>query len=328
MKVTMDDVAKHVGVSKSTVSQYLNKRYEFMSEKTRQKVEKAIEELNYHPNLVAKSLKQKKTNMVAIICASLASNFSIELISSIEQFFQNLNYTVVISCTNDDAQKERQLIESFISRQFDGILVFPTAENKQFYQNISKSDMPIIFMDRYLKDVSINSVLLDNEQAGLLATNYLIEKHHKKIGILLFPLGDRITTRVERLNGYLKALKNKNIEPNQRYIICCEKNKIDEKLTELFMNEEPPTALFLTNDVILEATLTWMKKHSVNQKVLLISVDDVLIAKFYEPAIATIAQPVKQMGEKAAQLLWDAINLESDSEYLGQIRFEPTLIER
>lgn len=304
-KPTMQDVADYVGVSKSTVSQYLNHHYNFMSPATRKKIAAAIKTLDYQPNQVAKSLKQKRTKIIAIVCASLSSRFSIQLISAVEGYCQKQGYTVVIARTHDDPATEKQLITSFINRQIDGIIVFPTKQNTAYYQELAQRDFPIVFVDRYLPDVPIDSVLLDNPLAAQLAVEELISRGHQRIGIVTLPLGDQITTRQERLQGYLDTLAAHHLPVVKADIISCERSEVAARLTRLFAVKKPPTALFLTNDMLLEDTLNWVRTTSlhVGQELSLVCLDDVSFARFYEPPITTVAQPVTEIGLTAATLL-------------------------
>ncbi|WP_461214703.1 LacI family DNA-binding transcriptional regulator [Lacticaseibacillus sp. GG6-2] len=330
MKPTMQDVADYVGVSKSTVSQYLNHHYSYMSAATRDKIADAIKTLNYQPNQIAKSLKQKSTKIIALICAALSSRFSIHLISAVEAYFQKLGYTVVIARTDDDPDIEKALIESFISRQVDGIMVFPTKPNSAYYRTLAAQDFPIVFVDRYLPDVPIDSVLLDNPQAANMATNYLIANGHEQIAILTFPLGDHITTRVERLEGYQKALRDHQLPVVDDYIINCTRPTVPDHLNRLFALPQPPTALFLTNDMLLEDTLSWVRTtdRRIGQDLSIISLDDVSFARFMEPPITTISQPVADIGVTAADILLKKIRHLKSQASPVITRLSPTLHER
>lgn len=331
MKPTINDVAKHAGVSKSTVSQFLNKRYSYMSEATRKKIELSIQELAYHPNQIAKSLKQKDTNVIAFICANLSSRFSLGLIASIEERFQKANYSVIIARTDDNPQKERELIESFMARQVDGIIVFPTAENKDFYAKLKQQKMPIVFVDRILPDTGIPSVLLDNENAGAMATKLLVESGHKNIAILTLPLGDRITTRVERIQGYKNTLQKNHISIKKDNILSGPLEKMGGYLDELLNRSDRPSAIVATNDMILEEVLIWVKKRNIKipDTFSLVGIDNVSFAELFTPKITTLAQPIQKIGNKAAELLLEIIkNDDKDTEIEPLYRYEPIINKR
>ncbi|WP_047998581.1 LacI family DNA-binding transcriptional regulator [Lactiplantibacillus herbarum] len=329
MKPTMKDVAEQADVSKSTVSQYLNKRYSYMSSATREKIRVAIEELGYYPNQIAKSLKQKNTHVIAFICATLSSRFSLELLATIESVFQDAGYSVIIAATEDDPSKERSLINSFIARQVDGIIVFPTEENRDFYQKLQQRKFPVVFIDRLLDNVEIPSVLLDNKRAGYEATRELLKQGHQNIGIVTFPLGDNITTRVERIQGYKQALAKFNIEMNTANVISCLSNQVDTELTSLLKQKNAPTGLVLTNDILLEKTLMWVKRHHIKipNELSLVGIDDVVFAQLFDPEITTLAQPITKIGVRAAKLLLKMLATDS-SLIVEDYQYAPVLKQR
>jgi LacI family kdg operon repressor len=309
LKSTIKDVAKLAGVSKSTVSQYINKRYSYMSEDTRRKIGEAIKQLDYYPNQIAKSLKQKNTNVIALVCATLSSRFSLELIGTAEAFFQKEQYSVIVASSGDDPIRERALIESFIARQVDGILVFPTKENQEFYQEVKKREVPLVFVDRVLPEANVPSVLLDNEKASAKATQLLIDNGHQKIAIITFPLGDDITTRFERLAGYKKTIEKNKIPFHPEYVISRPLGEVRDALDSLLHTADKPTAIILTNDMLLEETLIWSKDQKVKIPDIfsIVGIDDVSFARLFEPQITTLAQPVTKIALKASELLLDQI---------------------
>lgn len=308
-KPTIKDVAEKAGVSKSTVSQFLNQRYSYMSEATRKKIARVIHELNYHPNQIAKSLKQKDTRLIALICSTLSSRFSLELVRAIENFFQAQNYSVVVTSTEDDSTREQELIESFVARQIDGLLVFPTFKNKAIYQELQDRKTPLVFIDRDIPGLTVPSVLLDNQQVAIDATQLLIDYGHHDIAIITFPLGDHITTRVERLNGYKKTLRKNKIIEHPAFMITCLQDEVGQKLEELFQQKQQPSAILATNDMILEAILIWAKerKMAIPDTFSLVGIDEVSFARLYTPEITTFAQPVEAIGTKASELLLQQI---------------------
>src|SRR5690625_1459685 len=118
--ITIADVAKHAGVSKSTVSQYLNKRYNYMGEKTKLRIEQAVAELGYSPNIVARSLKQKSTTTIGVIVANILHVFSTQVIRAIEDFCNDMNFHVIVCNADDDPVKEKRYIDMILAMQVDG----------------------------------------------------------------------------------------------------------------------------------------------------------------------------------------------------------------
>ena len=333
MAYTIKDVAKLAGVSKSTVSQYLNKRYNYMSKNTKEKIKEAIKELNYQPNQVARSLTQKKTFIIGVLTSTILGKFTTEIVRAIEDECQKYGFQIIVCNTDDIPQKEKNYVESMVARQIDGLIIFPTEENKNLYQGLIKQSYPIVFIDRKIDDINTNSVLLDNEMASKQAVDHFVSMGHKKIAILTFPLGKKgITTRKERLSGYKDALKNYKIKVNKDYIKNALAENMEEQLNELFALDTPPTAILATNDMILEKILIYAKKknYTIPEDFSLIGIDDVSFASFNSPPITTIAQPTFEMGKIGAKLLLDKINNSKkiENQEYKPIRLAPTLYIR
>lgn len=127
-RITIQDVARLAGVSKSTISQYLNKRYDYMSEETKKRIEAAINELGYEPNFIARSLKQKKTSTIAVIVANILHSFSTKVIRAVEDYCNENGFHVIVCNADDDPEKEANYIRMLRAKQVDGMIVFLRAE--------------------------------------------------------------------------------------------------------------------------------------------------------------------------------------------------------
>lgn len=304
--VTIEDVAKAVGVSKSTVSQFLNKRYEYMSIKTKEKIEKAIEELNFQPNHFASNLKTKKSTMVGIIVANIRHAFSTEIIRIIEQTLQEQDIHVIICNADDDPEKEVTYINLLASRNIDGLIIFPTGANYSDYSRLINDGIPVVFMDRKINGIIADTVLLDNEAASFLAVSTLVERGFDRIAMLTLPVHHHISPRIERIDGYKKALSFFNI-PFREELLCSNSVPLlRENLETLFKSaESQPNGIIAGNDLVLKEVLIFLKdkKLSIPKDVAIIGIDEVSYAELYQPSITTIAQPTEEMGLKAAEIM-------------------------
>lgn len=310
-KVTMADVAKKAGVSKSTVSQFLNKRFEYMSVETREKIAKAIEQLGYKPNYLARSLKQKRTSMIGIIVANIVHHFSTEVSRAIEDFFIEHDIHAILCNADNDPKKERRYIEMLQAKQVDGLIIFPTEQNIDLYKNLVESGYPVVFMDRKVDDVNIPSVKVNNSEATEAIIQHFIEYGHERISIVTQPL--TISTRIERVNGYRKAIKENEMELNEDFIIRAETKDINSQLKLLFAKKNPPTALIAGNDLVFLEILEFAKENGLKIGIdfSLAVFDNIPFAHLVTPAVTTIAQPSYEMGEKAAQMLLSLIEKEN-----------------
>ena len=303
-KITMADVAKKAEVSKSTVSQYLNKRYEYMSPETKKRIEEAIRELGYKPNYVARSLKQKRTSTIGVIVANIMHRVSTEISRAIEDYFHERDIHVILCNADDDPQKERKYIEVLRAKQVDGLIIFPTGGNIDLYQQMEQEKYPAVFMDRKIPGVNIDTVVPNNRKASYEAVKHLIELGHERIAVVTPPL--TISPRVERLEGYKDALQEHNLPICEGYVKSIDIHHIKAELEKMFSLKDRPTALFAANDLAAMEILEFLKEKdiSLSTELALVVFDNLSFASIFKPSITTISQPAFQMGEKAAEWLF------------------------
>lgn len=307
-KVTLADVAKEAGVSKSTVSQFLNKRFEYMGEKTKQKIEEAVERLGYQPNYIARSLKQKRTSMVGIIVANIMHYLSTEISRAIEDFCQGHDLHAIVCNADDNPEKEKKYIEMLRAKQVDGLIIFPTGQNQDLYKSMIKAGYPVVFVDRKVEKLNAFSVLTDNSTSTYKAIQSFIEKGHRNIAFAVQPL--TVSTRRDRLEGYKKAMADAGLEVNLDNIIESSIDEMKIKLENLFSSGERPTALFAGNDRVFLVVMQFLQEKGLKlgKDIELIVFDNIPFAHLVETPISFIVQPASEMGHKAAELLFDQIN--------------------
>lgn len=325
----MADVAQKANVSKSTVSQFLNQRYEFMGVKTKQRIEKAIEELGYQPNMIARSLKQKSSTTVGVIVANISHEFSTRIIQVIEHSLHQLNYHVIVCNAEDNPEKEKKYIDMLLAKQVDGLIIFPTSTNVNVYNELNVQDFPLVFIDRFVPEVEVPTIMLDNKQALCLAVKELDRAGYERVGILTNSTIFNVAPRVERIEGFKQACRKYGLPVDETFIRGVETGKMTEELRGIFQSHEPPEALVAGNDLVLMDILKYARDHHLRipDDLAIIAVDDVSFSSIYNPAITTIAQPIEKMGEKASEILIEKIlgnkNIEKDI-----IRFPAALVKR
>lgn len=327
--VTMSDVAKKASVSKSTVSQYINKRYEFMGADTKERIREAIEVLNYKPNVVAKSLKQKKTSTVGVIVANILHSFSTQVIRAIEDVCNRSDLSVIVCNADDDPQKERNYIEMLRAKQVDGLIIFPTAGNAELYKEMVHENYPLVFVDRIIQDSGVSTILLDNEKASEMLVEHLYEKNYKRLAFITSSLEIQITPRIERLNGFIKALEKYSLPLIDGFYAGIRMGDVQEVLEVMFSQPERPDALICGNDLTLLETLKFINKKgwSIPTDIALASIDEVPYSEIFQPPLTIVAQPAYAIGTNAANLLLEKID--SVGESLKEIMlYSPELIVR
>lgn len=329
-KVTMADVAERAGVSKSTVSQFINNRYEYMAEATKLRVEEAIEDLGYVPNYIAKSLRQKKTSTVGVIVANILHAFSTEIIRSIEDECEHNGFHLFVCNADDQPEKERAYIDMLVAKQVDGLIIFPTNGNEDYYEQLKRSRFPIVFMDRKIDHTFYPTVLLDNEAAASLAVAELVRGGHQKIGMVSNSVENKVTPRLERISGFRDAALKHGIEVVEEWIIADQVPNIKDRLENVWEKPERPTAFFAANDLALIELMKFAKQEGLRipEDIAMIAIDDSPFLEIAQTPITVIRQPTFEMGKAAAEMLFNLIQGGRIDTVCEEIRFAPELVKR
>ncbi|PIC67831.1 LacI family transcriptional regulator [Sporosarcina sp. P21c] len=330
MKVTMADVAKKAGVSKSTVSQFINERYEFMAEKTKVKIQQSIEELGYIPNNMARSLKRKESNTIGIIVANILHTFSTEVIRAIEDVCEEKGVHVFVCNADDNPQKERSYIDMLRAKQVDGLIIFPTVGNEDLYADLRKNNFPIVFVDRRTENSYYPTIMLDNHKASEMAIDQFIEVGKNKIAIVSTSIERKVIPRIERIEGYQLKMKACSLPVEDSWLVATERENIMDALQVLWDKEEKPNAFYAINDLALMELMKFIKINNllIPQDVAVIGLDDSPFLEVFTPAITVIKQPTFQMGMEAAQLLLKIIHDKEIPDDLEVQRYMPHLLKR
>ena len=202
--ITMKDVAELAKVSVSTVSHTINKT-RFVSDVTRQRVLRAMAELGYHPNIIAQSLRRKRTNTVGLIISDITNPFFPEVVRGVEKQLIRAGYSIILANTDDDTEKERELVTLLYGKRVDGLIIVPSGRENKHIKFLVQQNVPVVLLDRKVEGLEVDTVLVDNCGGTKRLTEYLISLGHKRVGIIA---GDiNISTGRERLDGYVEALK-------------------------------------------------------------------------------------------------------------------------
>ena len=324
----MNDVAKKAKTSVFTVSSVINNTAN-VSTKLRKRVLKAIEELNYTPNSVARSLKRKKTLLIGLIISDVEDIFFPKVIKGIEEVFNKTSFNMILCNTMNDPEKEKKYLKILMEKRVDGLILFPTDTSGENLKEFLQGHIPIVSIDREIKSLNISSVVMDDYDASFNVTNYLINKGHRRIGIVLFPT--LISTGEQRLKGYIDSYKANDIKIDQDLIKITGFKKEDSyRATMELMNlKYKPTAIFTTNDLMFAGAL-----KAINNVGLKIP-DDISIVTFYDfnwlkylnPPITAVKLPTLEMGQQAAELLLNLVN-SNEEKYYRKIVLKTRFIER
>lgn len=316
--VTLRDVAKEANVSTSTVSQFMNGRFTYMGEETKERIEQAIAQLNYRPNAIARGLKQQKTTTIGVIIANVVHRFSTLVVRAIEDMCIKYNYHVIICNADDDEMKEKQYIDMLMAKQIDGMIIIPSSQDRKNYEDILSYQIPLVFLDRTVDQSDAPSVVVNNYKASYEAVKHLADRSYRRIGFIGPEL--KMNTRKDRFRGFEDALQAEGIAENKRLAYHGEVSGAREALKVMMKEQQPPDALFISNDRMLVEALTFAKENQLNipEDLALVTFDEVEYAAFFSPSLTTIEQPAYQMGEKAAELLLEQVNNGVPAEKLSR----------
>lgn len=304
-KVSISYIATKAGVSPATVSRVMNNP-DTVSKEKKKKVLRTIKKYDFKPNLLARDFRLTNSKRILVIVSEVSSPIISSLFKGMEDYADQLGYSLFISPTYKDKSKEMNLIKQLENNLFDGVVLFDTSLSKEEIEELNKH-YPLIQCSEIVS-ANVNSVSINDEEAAFDAVNYLISKGHKEIGII----GDfNEFTSKNRKKGYLKALEHNNLTPNTDYIIYSEYNyeggkKAAEKVLEY---KDNITSLFCANDAIALGCVNELKdkKIKIPEDMAVIGFDDTAESLMTSPKISSVKQPNYQIGATTLEILIDMI---------------------
>lgn len=314
-KTTRDDVARHAGVSPSTVSYVINNGPRPVSEETREKVQQAIAALGYRPNAVARNLRRQRTTTIGLIIPDTCNTYFAEVAEGIESVAYENDYMVVFCNSDYKLEREVSYIDHLISERVAGIIIIPATSSTKSLDILRRYGMPTVSLDRAAKGVNIPTILANNFHGGFQATQYLISLGHKRIGCISRPV--ELSHATDRVNGYLKALRTAGIIPDPALLARggYRMENGQKAINKLLGLDHPPTAVFCYNDMMAIGALRGAHERGlrVPQDLSIVGFDDIVEASFTCPSLTTIHQDKFTMGRKGMKLLLRLIKEESNS---------------
>lgn len=239
------DIAKKASVSTATVSRVINNDKN-VSDKTREKILKILEEENYVFNANAGSLRKKKTQIIAIIVPDIKNPYFNNLASGIEEKAFDKNYNVIFCSTYEDLNREEKYVKMLIEKRIAGVIIIPATNKGSHLKIFKEKEIPLVFLDRKIDDIEADCVVSDDRNAAKDLTNHLVKLGYKKIAIINCPTV--LSTGKDRLEGYLDALKENNINIGDEYIKEVENNEISAyNIAKEILTQEKTRSCFYYN---------------------------------------------------------------------------------
>jgi len=324
---TILDVARLAGVSTATVSRVINSP-ESVREQTREKVLLAMAKCNYKYNALARGFVTKKSNTIGLIIPTINNSVFAESTLGVQEYADQKNIKVVLGNSYYKYSQEENLVKVLRESQVDGLIITTTDLKGEILKSLVDENFPLVLLFSTVKGGPISAVGIDNYRGGYLATEHLISLGHKRICMVAgnFSMTDR---SFHRWHGYKKCLRDNGIPYDKELLVQTDYSLLGgrDSIKKLLSLASPPTAVFCSNDYIAFGAIKGAREMglSLPKDLSIVGFDDMQTASYMVPALTTIRQPAKEMGQRAAKLLLQMIEKKSKPV---QDMMESTLIVR
>lgn len=336
-KISLKDIAKQVGVSVASVSYVLNNKEKQarVGEEVTAKIRLAAEEMNYQPNLIARSLKNGTTRTIGLIVADISNPFFSSIARVVEDEANSDNYTVIFGSSDENAEKSQSLINTLIKRQVDGLIIAPAEKTESQIKALRKAGFPLVLIDRYFLDVEVNTVRINNFQAAYKAVEQLYKNGYRRVSMIAYRTD--LQHMKERREGFLLALKDLGIYSNSPGMRVSSYENIEADVQQIMRtlldskDNRPDSFVFATNSLAVNGLKEIIKRN-------LIVPDDLGIVSFdeseafdcfYSP-ITYINQSIARIGKEAVKILMKQLHQEDGTQVddISQVIIDAQLVVR
>jgi LacI family transcriptional regulator len=312
-KVSMQDIADNLGVSKGTVSLVLsgkakNKR---VSEEMCEKVRLTAKAMDYQINEIARSLRTGQTHSIGLVLTDISNEFYAKLASCIQEQAKKYGYTVIITCTNESLEEFDKMITVLLNKSIDGFILVPVDHGEYVMEKIINNRVSVVQIDRYYPDIEANYIGVNNYQAAADATESLIKIGCRKIAVVNYDID--INTLTERRNGYIDTLRRYHLyDPDIIKNIDYENDEeeIKQAIIELRNHPHKIDAVFFCTRKLCFIGIKYMHQFGIKipQDLLVLCFDKISLFEITNIPFNYIEQPIKEIGEKAVDMLIEQIN--------------------
>jgi len=324
-RVSLDDIAKSLSVSRSLVSLVLNGKSEEhgISAETRAKVLDKALELNYKPNHFARGLRLGKSFTIGLIVSDIANSFYSRIARHIEDLAEEHGYNLITCSTDEDIQRELRLIKLLRGKQVDGLIISSSQENADEFLRMKAEGFPVVLIDRYFEGLEVPAVVVNNRSGAEHATNHLFAQGFKRpMALAISPI--HVYTIHERVAGYRNEMRNASMSPWIEEVPFDDPfGYVDKLIQRLIQDNQLPDSIFAMNNNLATAALQALRNHNIKvpEQIGLVCFDDVPYFSIINPSITAVAQPIKEICCESFEMLLKLIN--GDAE---DIDFGPTYL--
>jgi LacI family transcriptional regulator len=312
---TISDVARQAGVSAMTVSRVVNNSG-YISPETRERVEKAIADLGYVPNALARSLRFKQTKTLALVLTDITNPFFTTIARGVEDAASEQGFSVIFCNTDESESKEAEYLNVVLQKQVDGVLLVPASCSGDSVTFLQERKVPLVVLDRRVSDVKVDTVRCDSERGAYQLTRHLLDLGHTRIAILSGP--PSVSTATDRVAGYRRALAEAGLGSRAELVYHGEFIRTSgyEMAQQALAMTPRPTALFAANNFITSGTFRAVREAGlrVPEDISIVSFDDLPMASDMGPFLTVAAQPAYEMGHRATELLLTRLSGEGPAE--------------
>ena len=312
MGVTIKDIAAVAGVSQATVSRVLNGT-SYTSDKARKRVMEAVKQTGYSPSVIASSLSRKRSPTIGVIIPDICNDFFSQIFYAASKIAETNDYRLILCNTDDQLKQEADALNDMLAYRVSGIIMTPMSEqaenNELLLKRVQAAGIPIVFVDREMKNIACDCVFVDNVHSSYEITRLLIQNGHRKIAIIAGPQ-DTVPGR-ERMQGYQQALAEAGIVPDPDHIRLADfRNQSSYEATlNLLAMKNRPTAIFSCNNLMTVGCLRALHSKNVHvpQDIALVGFDEVEMLDILGYPLTVVSRATSEMGRVAMRLLLNRI---------------------
>ena len=315
--VNQKRIAKLAGVSVATVSRVLN-GYDGVSDKTKQKVLTLLDSNAYVLNSNAQNLRMSKSKTIGLSISNFSNPFFIDIYQGLESICRHKGYSIIIGDSSENAQREREVIELFLSYRVAGIIASFVDPHESTLRKLENYGINVLALDRHIEGVSADAVTMDNVGGAKQQVDYLAKMGHKRIALIHGPLSDVVAK--ERYAGFFEGCKQHNLDIGTEYMFSGAFNETEAYLATIKLLGLPqrPTAIVVHNNMMTIGAYKAIQDMNLKipQEISLIGFEDFDIAGYLKPGLTMIERSLYLTGEAAGRLIIERI----ENTYTGEHR--------
>jgi len=330
-RATIHDIAKKLNITASTVSRALND-HPRISETTKKIVQKTAQKIGYQPNNIAAALRNGKSNILGIIVPTADRSFFSSVVRGIEEIANTARYNIMICQTYDNYEKEAATVQALLNARVDGVIASFAKETQDFshFLKVKERGIPLIFFDRSNDELEVSHVVIDDFLGGYKATEHLIQQGCKRIAH--FTNTRKISIYKDRLRGYREALLANGLIYDESLVIESNLQLEDgrDSMQQLLKMNNIPDGVFSASAFGAVGALQVLKEKSIKvpEQIALVGFSNEIFTSFTDPALSTIEQHSKRIGNSAAEIFLEEISNDNTKFIPQKIVLKPELIIR